>query len=226
MTLEELQEHQNKKRCFYTKEETNQMLNEVSQKVMVEQLPDNGTENYLYLVPSTVNPGTYEQYIWEDNNWQHLGNVEEAKLTDFVTEPELRIELDKQKTYVKVTWQELKNLRDTNKLIPGAHYRITDYITTTKQTDTNSAGHQFDVIVLALSENKLAEEGQAMEHPTDIYDVTFNDGVTKKCYIYKKDEFDCNIVECSSLLGIDSAGYGEEVGEEIIINDTLLTAFL
>ncbi len=107
----------------------------------------------------------------------------------------------------KVTWQELKDKRDAGKLTPGALYRITDYQCTTTQVNTRSAGHQFDIVLLALSEDKLAEEGWAMEHPTDVYDVTFDDGVTKKCYL----NFDIplsngspvvNIVDVETLQGI------------------------
>ena len=125
----------------------------------------------------------------------------------------------------KVTYDELVELRDNSKLIPGHFYRITDYEFTFSAVNVKNAGHQFDIVLVALSEKELAEEGWAMEHPTDIYDVTFADGVTKKCYIYKENKFNGNIVECSTLLGIYGVGYGEEgSGEDVIINDTLLTA--
>lgn len=82
---------------------------------------------------------------------------------------------------IEVTWQELKNKRDAGELTPGSLYRITDYQCTTTQENTRSAGHQFDIVLLALSENKLAEEGWAMMHDTPIYDVILDDG-TYKCY--------------------------------------------
>ena len=117
----------------------------------------------------------------------------------------------------KITYQDLKKLRDNSKLIPGALYRITDYQCTTAQENTKSAGHQFDIVLLALSEDKLAEEGWAMMHD-NIYDVTFSDGVTKKCYIYQDDYTD-NIVDCESLLGFE--GFGND---EITINEEQKTA--
>lgn len=89
MTLEEFKEYKNRPKCFYTKEEIQEILNDISQKVVVDTLPTEGQENYLYLVPSMVNPGTYEQYIWKNNDWEHLGNVDEAQYTDYVTNPEL-----------------------------------------------------------------------------------------------------------------------------------------
>ena len=71
--------------------------------------------------------------------------------------------------YFKVTYNELISLRDESKLIPGAKYRITDYITTTTQENTKSAGHQFDVIVLATSTSELNENAKAIYHEGDTY---------------------------------------------------------
>lgn len=111
----------------------------------------------------------------------------------------------------EVTWQELKDKRDAGELTPGSLYRITDYNCTTTQENTQSAGHQFDIVLLALSENKLAEEGWAMMND-NIYDVTFMDGVTKKCYLYKRGDSPTgyNIVDVNTLLGIDEASLGDE----------------
>lgn len=85
---------------------------------------------------------------------------------------------------IETTWQGLKTLRDNSQLVAGSLYRITDYNCTTTQQDTQSAGHQFDIVLLALSEDKLAEEGWAMMNESNIYDVTFADGVTLKCYVW------------------------------------------
>ncbi len=65
---------------------------------------------------------------------------------------------------VSTTYSELKALRDAGQLVPGAWYRITDYECTTSQADTMSAGHQFDIIVLALDESHLSEEAYAAHH--------------------------------------------------------------
>ena len=70
---------------------------------------------------------------------------------------------------VETTWQELKDKRDAGNLTPGALYRITDYQCTTTQENTKSAGHQFDVIVLALDGSTLSEEAWAMPHAGDTY---------------------------------------------------------
>ena len=100
---------------------------------------------------------------------------------------------------IKVTWIELKDLRDNGKLVAGRMYRITDYQCTTTQANTRSAGHQFDIVLLALSANKLAEEGWAMMNESNVYDVTFGDNETLKCYLYKETEYDWNIVPINNL---------------------------
>ena len=66
-----------------------------------------------------------------------------------------------------ILYADLVNLRDNGSLVAGSFYRITDYITTTAQENTQSAGHPFDVIVLALSENTLAEEAYAIQSARD-----------------------------------------------------------
>lgn len=106
------------------------------------------------------------------------------------------------KDLTATTWQELKDKRDASKLTPGALYRITDYNCTTTQENTKSAGHQFDIILLALSESKLAEEGWAMMHDSPIYDVIFTDD-NIKCYLNKRDENVYDVVSVETLLGIE-----------------------
>jgi len=117
------------------------------------------------------------------------------------------------KSLIEVKWAELKDLRDTSKLIPGSLYRITDYQCTTTQTDTLSAGNQFDIVLLALSENKLAEEGWAMMNESNIYDVTFDSGIVEKCYFYPYDEDYCHVVSVNSGLGMDTGFSGMEIDE-------------
>ena len=67
------------------------------------------------------------------------------------------------------THNELVRLRDNGNLIPGTFYRITDYMTTTTQENTQSVGHQFDVIVLALNSSRLSEKSWAAYHDGDEY---------------------------------------------------------
>lgn len=97
---------------------------------------------------------------------------------------------------IEVTYQQLVDLRNTASLIPGQSYRITDYECTTVQEDTKSAGHQFDIIVVADDEKTLNENARAIQHkfeknliPRIIngnpYRETVNYG-SKKGHIYVK----------------------------------------
>ncbi len=65
---------------------------------------------------------------------------------------------------INITYSVLKGLRDGGKLVPGQQYRITDYTCTTSQAGTTSAGHVFDIIVIADSKNKLNEEARAIQN--------------------------------------------------------------
>lgn len=73
------------------------------------------------------------------------------------------------KELTKVTYAELKELRDNGGLVAGHLYRITDYEFTTKQVETKSAGHVFDIIVLAVAENELSHIARAIAHEGDTY---------------------------------------------------------
>jgi hypothetical protein len=48
-------------------------------------------------------------------------------------------------------------------------YRITDYNTATVQTDTQSVGHRFDIIVVADDDHTLNENARAIRHAGDTY---------------------------------------------------------
>lgn len=65
---------------------------------------------------------------------------------------------------IKVTYNELVDLRDTSSLEPGVFYRITDYEFTSTDPEVINAGHRFDIIVLALSEDTLSEDARAIQH--------------------------------------------------------------
>ena len=83
---------------------------------------------------------------------------------------------------IETTWAALKQLRDNSELIPGRFYRITDYTCTTTTTNTSSAGHVFDIIVLALETNKLSEEAWAAHHTGDTYFANNNLSAWKLWY--------------------------------------------
>lgn len=90
-------------------------------------------------------------------------------------------------SYTEITWQELKNLRDNGQLSAGSLYRITDYQCTTVQENTRSAGNQFDIIVLALTNNTLSEQAWAALHEGDSYFANSNLSAWKLWYCLDND---------------------------------------
>ena len=68
-----------------------------------------------------------------------------------------------------ITHADLVTLRKNSGLTPGMQYRITDYVATTKQSNTKSANHPFDIIVTADDVNKLNEVARAIRHEDDTY---------------------------------------------------------
>lgn len=100
---------------------------------------------------------------------------------------------------VELTYSELKTLRDSSNLIPGQQYRITDYVTKTIQGGTESAGHQFDIIVTALSENTLSENASAIQHENDTYFI--NNDLSAWKLKYKLENDDVNYCWVDSVNG-------------------------
>lgn len=85
------------------------------------------------------------------------------------------------------THSELKAKRDAGQLVAGAFYRITDYETTTSQSKTRSAGHPFDIIVQALSNDTLSELAQAAPREGDTYFANSNLAAWKLRYTLDND---------------------------------------
>ena len=108
------------------------------------------------------------------------------------SENEINVYNDKGHIYVdygdiNVTYEQLKTLVANKQLTPGRDYRIIDYVTTTSQEDTKSAGHQFDIIVTALDESTLSEEAKAIQHDGDEYFVNSNLSAWKIWYSLDND---------------------------------------
>ena len=99
-----------------------------------------------------ANGSSYLRYKARDGKYRYLNSLEMPE-TDITG----------------VTYSELIGMRDNALLEMGALYRITDYMTTTTQEDTRSAGHQFDVVVLATGTKTLSEQAWAMPHSGDTY---------------------------------------------------------
>ena len=54
---------------------------------------------------------------------------------------------------INVTYSELVSLIGSSSLVQGNKYRITDYVTEFKSW--KSAGHQFDIVVEAITEDRI-----------------------------------------------------------------------
>ena len=95
--------------------------------------------------------------------------------------------------HVSTTYSALKALRDGGNLVPGTWYRITDYNTYVSDIINNaqSAGHQFDILVLATDTNKLSEEARAIQHAGDTYftNSDINAWELKYCIDNVRDKF-------------------------------------
>jgi len=149
-----------------------------------KNFPVYGNINRLY-----IDLESNKFYYWEDGKYFKISTVEldqatyddiDRKLSgtyETIVNSDNKLALKADKTYVdniaasfndtntiplvEVTWQELKDKRDEGELTPGQQYRITDYVTTTVQENTQSAGHQFDIIVTADAVDKLNENARA-----------------------------------------------------------------
>lgn len=108
-----------------------------------------------------------------------IENLESSKLDkeDFnsftqsyeVTLAQVNEDINKAMNMWSGTYAQLKDLVDNSSLVPGKQYRITDFVTTTTQDSTKSAGHQFDIIVTADTTSKLNEVARACLHDGDDY---------------------------------------------------------
>lgn len=98
-----------------------------------------------------------------------------------------------------ITYSELKAIKEAGQLVPGMQYRITDYETITVQSGTQTAGHQFDIIVTALTENTLSENASAIQHENDTYFI--NNDLSAWKLKYKLENDDINYCWVDSVNG-------------------------
>ena len=159
---------------------------------IVDVLPEVGEFAVIYLVPSTrpSDNDVYDEWAYVSEKWEHIGSTR-FEIDNYYTKEEIEAALNtKQETLTAgngisiegnvisstvdslitpTTYAELVALRNSSSLIAGMQYRITDYTCTTTQENTQSAGHPFDIIVTADSENTLNEVARAIQHEGDTY---------------------------------------------------------
>ena len=106
-----------------------------------------GANNYTHPVSHSAD------MIEQNENRRFVSDAEKAAWNSKVESPTLH----------SVSHTELVALRDSNQLRPGHYYRITDFVTTVaNDTEARSAGHPFDIIVLATAADTLSEEARAI----------------------------------------------------------------
>ena len=122
--------------------------------------------NIEEVVSKIKTDGDGTQFLSDDGEYKGLKTINGEPI---LGEGDITIGSSESQPMVSTTWAELKAMRDGATLVPGTWYRITDYMTTTSQEGTQSAGHQFDVVVLATGVNTLSEEARAAKHEGDTY---------------------------------------------------------
>lgn len=120
---------------------------------VLPEYPASGDENKIHLIPASksAEQNIYTEYVYVNGVWEKLGEYNPAGggLSEMI---------------LSTTYSNLVSLRDSNRLIPGMQYRITDYDFTTTEADTDSAHLPFDIIVTADSESVLNESARAIHH--------------------------------------------------------------
>lgn len=151
----------------------------------VNDLPTTNVKNndyaFIVSVTSEGNP-EYKRYKYNGTQWIEEFTLNNSSFTanqwaainsgitdTWINNTNEKLENITSTTIIEITWSELKAKRDAGELTLGQLYRITDYQCTTVQSNTRSAGHQFDIIVLALSKNTLSEQAYAALHSGDTY---------------------------------------------------------
>ena len=144
----------------------NTRINEIDGDISV--INNDITENTQKISQVNNNITTINNDITDINN-----NI--TDITDDITEINTSITqmnnviADKIDTTVSITYSDLKTMKNNSELQPGQFYRITDYVTTTTQTDTQSANHAFDIVVMATDTNTFNENAMAVKHSGDTY---------------------------------------------------------
>ena len=132
-------------------------------KGLEKNLPQNLEKDTFYISTDTKKLRLNDA-VWEDTS--EIKNIinENEEVTAYAL-----TELYDKTTVKNITYNELKTLYNNSKLTVSSKYRITDYVTTTKQAETQSANHPFDIIVEALTVNTLNENAIAIIHDGDTY---------------------------------------------------------
>ena len=170
----------------------------------LELLATNNVEYYKYQFPKLENPNDTDTVVVESKLEDYITNsglngvvediIEEVRENEKVTAAALNdlnskvnnLEFDVSLS-ILVTYSELYKLRDKSELVPGTQYRIKDYVTTTTQENTKSAGDAFDIIVTADSISTFNEIVKVCQNDSNDHFVNVNLSAWKVWYCFDND---------------------------------------
>lgn len=88
---------------------------------------------------------------------------------------------------ISTTYSELKSLKDSNGLVIGQKYRITDFVSSFGKSGISSANHPFDLIIEANGNNSFSETAIAIQHVGDDYFSNSNLSAWQVSYCFDND---------------------------------------
>ena len=149
--------------------------NDLAANLTAKGVAASNTEGLDTLVPKVLEIESGD--VEHDDTLNKNGNpdflhITQSEKDDFVTASDFVEDFISNAT--DILYADLLALIANDELIPSSNYRITNYTTTTTQVDTQSAGHDFDIIVTALSTNELSEDAKAVKHVGDTYFTNAN----------------------------------------------------
>lgn len=122
---------------------------------------NSNTKSITDLQNSKVNTTDYDTTVSNLNNLtEKVSTLEKNTVTtELINQTKNECENLKE-----VTYEELSTLIQSNKLIPGSLYRITDYQTVTDSTNNQVSveWHKFDLVIRALSSNTISRNCSAI----------------------------------------------------------------
>lgn len=70
---------------------------------------------------------------------------------------------------ISLSYEEIKEIKNNNKLDTSKLYLLNDFVTTTSQKHTKSAEHRFDILLTPISDHEFSKNVKAMLHENDEY---------------------------------------------------------
>lgn len=123
--------------------------------------------HYKHNTSQSKSLGMYKYSVDEAG---HLYDISAITADDIIgIYSELKKSQDVLQVAKEISWSNLKAARDNGNLAPGRQYRIIDYTTKIDNVNFMTAGHDFDIIVEAISNNELSEFAKAAPKTGDTY---------------------------------------------------------